>query len=69
MSAVTGITQGYWWVDHPGGDVPQIVRVVGRDGSGDDFLIVEFCGAGFMSVRRAREKGFEFKAKVPEFKE
>lgn len=60
-----GIPQGYCWIAKRDGSALQIVLVSGPPGD-DAGQIVEFVGAGFMSWRRAKQKGFEFKAKVPE---
>lgn len=62
---MTGIPQGYVWIARSDGSALQIVKVSGPAGD-DAGQIVEMIGAGFMSWRRAKEKGFEFKAKVPE---
>lgn len=63
----TGIPTGYIWIAKSDGSALQIVQVSGPPGD-DAGQIVE-TGGGFMSWRRAKELGFEFRQKVADFQE
>lgn len=63
-----GVAQGYWWATNARTGYLQILRVTGVE-SDETAQIVEWMGGGFVSLRRARELGFEFRQKVPDFQE
>jgi len=57
------IDRGYWWISRPDGSGREIVLVTGTGIEATQ--TVEFIGAGFSSVARAKEKGFVFERRVP----